>query len=546
MDGQQPDSQTESSRRTLFQRARVVGLLTLLSRVLGLVRDGFMAMLFGLGPIMDAFTIAFRVPNMARQIFGEGALSTAFLPVFIRDREQAGETAAFRTATAVLAATAVALLALVVTVDGILLIARWALPLTSEARLLLGLTAAMLPYLMLVCVLAQACAIMHGLGEFSVPALFPVLLNAIWIIIVWVIGYTAFASGERVYLIAVAIPAIGVLQLALCVPTLKRLGFRYEWDWAGSRSRLSQIGRTMLPVVLGLSITQLNTLCDSLIAWGLTAPAENVSGWLDAATYPLREGTAAALYYGQRMYQFPLGVFAVALGTVIFPLLTTHAERGQHDLFRQDLVRGLRMVIAICVPASVGLFLIALPLTRLLFERGAFDATDSAQTAGVIAMYAVGVWAACMLLIVQRAFYALGDRTTPLKIGLFSVVVNLALSLLLVFVLAGRGLALATSLSVTLQSIVCVWLLARRVEGFVWRPILDALARTVLASVLMTGACLASTELAGLSASGDLWTRVLAVLIPLASGIATWLLAARLLGLSEPFDLLARRIPDEV
>ncbi len=544
MDGQQPDIRTEASRRTLFQRARVVGLLTFLSRTLGLARDSCMAMLFGLGPILDAFTVAYRIPNMARQVFGEGALSTAFLPIFIRDRERSGTAAAFRTATAVLVATAVTLLVLVVVVDAALLVARGTLPLTDEAQLLLGLTATMLPYLMLVCVLAQACAVMHGLGEFSIPALFPVLLNAIWIIIAWLIGRSALETVGSVYLIAAAIPAIGVLQLVLCVPTLRRLGFRYEWDWASGRTRLGEIMRTMLPVILGLSITQFNTLCDSLIAWGLTAPSDQaVMGWL--SEYPLSEGTAAALYYGQRLYQFPLGVFAVALGTVIFPLLTTHAERGLHDLFRQDLVRGLRMVIAIGIPASVGLFLIALPLTRLLFERGAFDRKDSDQTAGIIAMYAVGVWAACALLIVHRAFYALGDRMTPLRIGLLSVVINLAGSLALVFVLAGRGLALATSLTVTLQMLVCVWLLSRRVDGFVWQPVFDALVRTTVASALMAGACVVSAGLADPASGDTTWNRAMTLLIPLVSGGATYLLVARLLGLREPFDLLARRSTDD-
>lgn len=540
MDGQQPDHRTEDSRRTLFQRARVVGLLTFLSRILGLVRDAAMAMLFGLGPVMDAFTVAFRVPNMARQIFGEGALSTAFLPVFIRDREQSGTAVAFRTATAVLAVTAIVLLVLVVIVDGVLLVARDSLQLTGEARLLLGLTAAMLPYLMLVCVLAQACAIMHGLGEFSVPALFPVLLNAVWIIVAWGIAQTALASVDRVYLIAAAIPTIGIVQLILCVPTLRRLGFRYEWDWPASRGRIREIMQTMLPVVVGLSITQLNTLCDSLIAWGLTAPGdESATGWL--TSYPLTEGTAASLYYGQRMYQFPLGVFAVALGTVIFPLLTTHAERGEFDLFRDDLNRGLRMVIAIGIPASVGLFLIALPLTRLLFEHGEFDRTDSELTAGMICMYAVGVWAACTLLIVQRAFYALGDRITPLKVGMLSVVINLATSLTLVFVLAGRGLALATSLSVSIQTLVCLWLLSVRVEEFRWRPVCDALARTTVASIAMTGVCLATLHSTAAPGSDSLMNRAVDLLIPLVAGIATYLLSAKLLRLREPFDLLARR-----
>lgn len=544
MDDRPSDSGLDTSRNRLFQRARVVGLLTLLSRVLGLVRDAAMAMLFGLGPILDAFTIAFRIPNMARQIFGEGALSTAFLPVFIRDREQSGTAIAFRTATAVLASTTVVLLILVVIVEAGLLLARETLPLSGEARLLLGLTATLLPYLMLVCVLAQACAVMHGLNEFSVPALFPVLLNALWIIVAWSVAQTTLESIDRVYIVAIAIPVIGLVQLALCAPTLKRLGFRYEWNWGEARPRLREIAMTMLPVIIGLSITQLNTLCDSLIAWGLTAPSDPThAGWL--SEYPLQEGTAAALYYGQRMYQFPLGVFAVALGTVIFPLLTTHAERGEFDLFRDDLTRGLRMVIAIGIPASVGLWLIALPLTRLLFERGEFDQADSLQTAGVIAMYAVGVWAACMLLIVHRAFYALGDRMTPLRIGMVSVVLNLALSLSLVFVLQGRGLALATSISVSIQTLISVALLARRVDSFQWQPVLNALSRTLAASVVMTGACLAAMQIPGLAEPDTQIERLASLGVPLVSGAVAYLVAARLLGLPEPFELLQRRRSEE-
>ena len=540
MDDRQLDSQHDASRRRLFQRARVVGLLTLLSRVLGLVRDAAMGMLFGLGPILDAFTVAFRVPNMARQIFGEGALSTAFLPVFIRDREQSGMSAAFRTATAVLAATCVALLTLVILVDAVLLFVRGMLPLSSEAQLLLGLTATLLPYLMLVCVLAQACAVMHGMNEFSVPALFPVLLNALWIIVIWSIAQTTLKPVDQAYVVAAAIPVIGLVQLALCVPTLRKLGFQYEWDWQEARSRLREIALTMLPVIVGLSITQLNTLCDSLIAWGLTAPSDPTqTGWL--SEYPLQEGTAAALYYGQRMYQFPLGVFAVALGTVIFPLLSTHAERGERDLFRDDLTRGLRMVIAIGIPASVGLWLIAMPLTRLLFERGEFNQADSVQTSGMIAMYAVGVWAACMLLIVHRAFYALGDRVTPLRIGVFSVVLNVGLSLSLVFVLQGRGLALATSISVSVQTLVSVVLLSRKVTGFRWPPVFDALIRTTAASAAMAMVCLGCTLLPGIGAAQSLGARLAALGIPLVSGVAAFFIAARLLCLREPFELLTRR-----
>ncbi|MDA0285645.1 MAG: murein biosynthesis integral membrane protein MurJ, partial [Planctomycetota bacterium] len=436
MDDSPTGSKDEGRRGTLFQRVRVVGLLTLLSRILGLIRDAVMAVQFGNGAVMDAFTVAFRVPNMARQIFGEGALSTAFLPVFIQDMERQGKQAAFQTATAIFAVTTIGLLGVVVIVETTLLGFSVLVPMSYEANLLLNLTALLAPYLLLVCVLAQASAVFHGMHIFGIPALFPVLLNALWIIGAWSLWQTNSSPETRIYLIAAGIVAIGVLQIGLCIPTLRQIGFRFEWNWTVGRYRAQAVFSTMLPVLLGLSITQLNTFCDSLIAWGLTAPTDlNSTRWLNS--YPLTEGTAAAMYLGQRLYQFPIGVFGVALGTVIYPLLTAHAERGEISLFREDLARGLRMVIAIGIPASVGLILVATPLTRLLFERGEFTPEDTLQTSAMISAYALGVWAACGLLIIARAFYALGDRQSPLRIGLAAVVVNLAANLTLVWFYAG-------------------------------------------------------------------------------------------------------------
>jgi putative peptidoglycan lipid II flippase len=316
------------ARSKLFQRVRSVGLLTFLSRILGLIRDSVMAMQFGNGMIMDAFSVAFRLPNLARQLFGEGALSTAFLPVFIRDVEQHGTHTAFQTATSLIVALSVVLFAIVLCAEIVLLLVWWLTPLSTEAGLLVGLTATLIPYLMLVCLLAQVCAVMHGLSEFSMPALFPVLLNTLWIISASVMAVSIEDLNTRIYAISASITGIGVVQLLLSLLTLKRLKFQFQWNWAASKNRVREIGITMIPVVVGLSITQFNTLLDSLIAWVLTKPTDpQTVGWL--TEYPLSDGTASALYLGQRMYQFPLGVFGVALGTVIFPLLARHAERNE-------------------------------------------------------------------------------------------------------------------------------------------------------------------------------------------------------------------------
>lgn len=520
----------------MLHRVRSVGVLTLVSRVMGLVRDGIMAAQFGNGAISDAFALAFRVPNMARQLFGEGALSTAFMPVFLRDREEFGDAAAQRTGTAVLAVIATLLLAVVLATEVVIAVLSLCLSLSFETQLVFNLLALLTPYLMLVCVVAQASAIMHGLGQFTLPALFPIGLNVCWMAIAWALGRTTLEAEGRIYGVSIGIVVTGLLQVVLCVPALRSLGFRFQWDWSASRSRVAEIGRTMLPVVLGLSITQFNTVSDSVFAWIFTAPVDGEIGWLDH--YPLTAGATHALYLGQRMLQFPIGVFGAALGTVIYPVLTLHAERKQFDLFRQDLSRGLRLVIAIGVPASIGLVLIAEPLTKLLFMRGRFSDTDAEQTASIIAMYALGVWAACGLMIAQRAFYACGDRATPLRIGLGIAVFNLLLNLLLIDPLGASGLALATSIASAIQCLLTVYVLQRRTGSVDARGLGLTLVRSISAGLLMvtvfwgTDRCM--LMLCDQSSTAE---RLLVMTTDIVAAVAVYAGFGFAIGLREPIEL---------
>lgn len=507
-----------------------------MSRILGLLRDGIMAAQFGNGAISDAFALAFRVPNMARQLFGEGALSTAFLPVFLRDREVCGLDAARRTGTAVLVVMAVVLTLVTIAIEVVLGIVTLCVSLPYETQLVLNLLALLTPYLLLVCVIAQASAIMHGLGQFTVPALFPIGLNVCWMAIAWGFGRTVLNAEERIYGVSLGIITTGVLQVVLCVPALRLVGFRFEWDWRASRTRVAEIARAMLPVVLGLSITQLNTVSDSIFAWLFTAPVHGEIGWL--ADYPLTEGTTHAMYLGQRMLQFPIGVFGAALGTVIYPVLTLHAERRQFDLFRVDLTRGLRLVMAIGIPASVGLVLISEPLTTLLFMRGQFDQSDAQQTAGIIAMYALGVWAACGLMIVQRAFFASGDRTTPLRVGLAVAVLNVLLNLMLIYPLGARGLAFATSAATSLQCGLTTWLLHRQMNCIEWHSLGLATLRAAVATIFMAGAFYVVNrtlqESLGPVSSGG---RTLLLVLDVGAATTTFAAVGWWLGLKEPIHL---------
>lgn len=519
---------------------RTVSLLTLFSRVLGLIRDVGMAALFGNGVVMDAFVIAFRLPNLARRLFGEGALTAAFLPALVQEMHGQGRQSAWRLASAVLVLLTVALSSLVLLGElGLGVASLWVH--TGDARLLVGLTALLLPYLVLICLAAQIGAIFHALEHFTWPALLPVLLNVVWIAAIWGLAPRLGSPTGQVYAITGCILAAGLLQLAAPLPKLYRLGFRWQRDWRQAKARVGGIVRSMLPVVVGLSITQVNTLADSLIAWGLAQPETGPKAvlWEGGPAYPVEAGSVSALYFGQRMYQFPLGVFGVALGTVLFPRLSQHAGRERFDLLRNDLTLGLKLVAGIGIPAGVGLILLARPLAVLLFQRGAFDGTDAEQTAGMIAAYSIAVWAYSGLLLVHRGYYACGDRITPMRVGLAAVALNLVLNALLIWPLGGAGLALATAVSAVVQMLGATWLLKGRTGSLNWPALWRTVVRVALATLVMSAVCLWTRQSFAV-VDGTMGERILAVMIPLAASLVTYFAAARLLGLNE-LGLLVKR-----
>ncbi len=491
----------------LFSGLRIVSLCTLLSRVLGLVREMAMAALFGNGRVLDAFTTAFAIPNLARSLFGEGALSTAFLPLLVREQAQNGQASANRLASAVFMWVGLGLTAFVVVVELLIAGALWLVPMSCSHRLCLTLTMFMLPYLPLICLTAQIGAVLNAAGRFAWPALLPVLFNLCSLAGIWWVQHQDIAAESQAMWLAGFVLITGAVQVVAPWRELRRVGFRFDRRWREVKDRLQELLRVMLPIVLGLSITQINTLCDRLIAIGFSRPeiiqevvasdcdlpkddsrdSVNTSEILLDDWRPLEAGTASALNQGQRLYQFPLGLLGVALGTVIFPLLTRHAERGDMQRLRDDFSLGLRLVFVVGLPASAGLWLLSNTLAIVIFQHGNCDAADAQQTAEMIAAYGIGVWAFCGLLIVHRAFYAIGDRRTPLKIGLIVMLLNLMLNLSLIFVIGGRGLALSTSLCGILQFSLCVIGLQSRVGRLPWNSLSSSLLRSLVASAIMVG-----------------------------------------------------------
>jgi putative peptidoglycan lipid II flippase len=528
-----------AQRGSLAANFRIVSLCTLASRILGMARDMAMAYLFGAGPVLDAFTVAFRVPNLARQLFGEGALTSAFLPVLVRELQGPDPLASRQVATGVFVALGALLLLLVGVAEAGLGAALLLVDLSAENRLLLELLAILMPYVVFVCLAAQVSAVLHSLRRFTWPALLPVVLNLVWLAGTALAAWHGGTPVAQVRWIAVCLLAAGVVQLAIALAALRGAGFRLTRAWRAAWPRVREVFLAMLPIVLAFSIAQFNTLLDSLLAWALAPPGVGEAARGRLLPVLVDSGTATALYYGQRMYQFPLGVFGVALGTVLFPLLSGHAQGGDLDAFRRSLSYGVRLTVSIGVPAAVGLVVLSSPITALLFQHGRFDADDAALTSRMVAVYGSVVWAYIGLLIVHRGYYAIGDRITPVRIGMLAVTVNVALNLVLVWLLGGIGLAIGTAAATALQAGLATWKLQSRAGRLDWTDIRLTLVKTLFASGTMAAVCLVARYLLPLGPS--LTERGLALGGPLMAGLAVYFAAAWTLRLTEPWELIGVR-----
>jgi putative peptidoglycan lipid II flippase len=274
-----------------------------------------------------------------------------------------------------------------------------------------------------------------------------------------------------------------------------------------------------------------------LIAWSLAAAPDHAGPirWLGGAVdYPLQQGAAAAIYYGERLYQFPVGVLGIAVATVIFPMLSRHAARNDRRQLGADLTMGLRLVLFVSVPASVGLIILAHPLAKLLFEHGEFTAADTQRTARMIACYGWGVWAYCALPVIVRGYYALALRATPVKVGVAMVGLNLSLNLLLVWPLAEAGLAVSTAACAGIQVIVLAAVFTRRAGPLLWRSLARTILKTILATALMAVVTIAAMVLIDAAHLGDsLTARFVAVVAPVLLGMATFFAAIRLIAIDE-------------
>ena len=472
--------------------SRTVGLLTLVSRFAGLVRESALGAVFSLTGITDAFVIGFMVPNLFRRLFGEGALSAAFIPTYAEllktDRLCARRFAWLCVALVLVVVGALALLGevgLAIALAG----REW----SAESSLAIRLTMTMLPYAPLVCLVALFAGLLQVHGRFGPPAAMPILLN------VFMIGAIAIVSlgdgsdqtlRRSIFIIAASVLIAGLVQLAWLALTAIRFE-PFTRNFQGTGKAFRQMATVMLPMVFGLAVFQINVLLDMLIAVGLSPKADgpdmlNIFGWQVA--HPIASsGAAAALGFAQRLYQFPLGVFGIAIATAIFPALS-HAAAGGVPLgqFRTIFRQGLRLTMFIGLPATAGLILVRVPLVRAIFEYHKFSLEDSQRVATILAGYGSAVWAYSMTHVVTRAFYALKDSRTPLVISVIMVFFNLTLNLTLVWYMGAAGLAWSTAITAVCQTILMLLAIRKHIDAPVDRHVVLAWLRCAIITAIMT------------------------------------------------------------
>jgi putative peptidoglycan lipid II flippase len=420
----------------MLRSTATVGANTLVSRVLGLVRDIFFARLLGASAGADAFLVAFRIPNFLRRLFAEGAFSQAFVPV-LSEYKETESLEQVRGLTANVAGVLGGVV-FVVSVAGVvaapvlvLVFAPGFLDQPHKYALTVEMVRIMFPYVFFISLTALAGGVLNTYGRFGVPAFTPVLLNLSLIAsVIWLAPH----FERPVLALAWGVLAAGVVQLVFQLPFLFRLRLLARPRVSRAHSGMRKIFKLMLPAVFGVSVSQINLLVDTLIASFLVT------------------GSVTWLYLSDRMVEFPLGVFGIALATVILPNLSKEHAKGSKDVFSGTLDWALRLVLVVALPAALGLMVLAGPVLATLFQYGAYSPSDVEMASRSLMAYSVGLLAFVYIKILAPGFYARQDMKTPVRIGVVAMLSNIVLNVALVFPLAHAGLALATALSAIINA----------------------------------------------------------------------------------------------
>ena len=518
----EPPTGASSHSARLARSAGLIGIATMTSRVLGLVRDQVLAYLFGAGTAMDAFNVAFRIPNLARDLFAEGAMSAAFVPTFTRRLTLQGRDEAWRLGNqlvnALLLATGVLVVAGIVFAKPLIeLLAPGYASEPGKLALTTTLTRIMLPFLTLVAVAVALMGMLNSLRRFFVPALSPAMFNVAMILSAVALVPIMPRFGLQP-IVGMAFGALlgGLGQVAVQCPALSREGYRYRAVLDYRDAGLREVFRLMGPGTLGLAAVQINLLVNMILATG--------------------QGTGAVswLSYAFRLMYLPIGLFGVSIATAALPDLARQAARQELAGMRETISSGLRMMLMLNVPATVGLITLASPIVALIFERGSFTSADTATTAAALVFYAPGLLGYAAVKITVPSFYALRDSRTPVLVSIGSVLVNIGLNLWLVRVIGYRGLALGTAIAAGLNASVLLALLGRRLGGLDAVRIATAFGKIAMASAIMGLAVIGMEHwLSRMWPDPGLLPQLARLLITIASGLVVLALSGRAMRIHE-------------
>lgn len=516
----------------LARSAGLIGSATAASRVLGVVREQVLAALFGASASMqmDAYNVAFRIPNLLRDLFAEGAMTAAFVPTFTRTLTTRGKEAAWRVGNLVM--NALLLVTTLLVLAGILFapqITSWFVPnyatIPGKLELTTDLTQIMLPFLTTLAVAAAMMGMLNSLRRFFVPSLSPAMFNVASIFsAVAIVPLMPRFGLEPIVGIAIGTLLGGLGQILLQWPTLRREGFRYQPIISFRDPTVLEILRLMTPATIGVAAVQINVFVNTYLAQSQ------------------EQGAVSWLQFAFRLMYLPIGLFGVSIATASLPDISRQAVTEDIKAIRSTVSRGLRMMLMLNVPATIGLIVLAEPIVALIYERQMFLAYDTAATAAALMFYAPGLLGYSAVKIASPTFYSLRDARTPVIVSVSSVAINLGLNLVLVRLMGFRGLALGTAIAAIFNAGVLLILLRKRLRGLDGRALSVALVKISAASAVMgVAAHLSAGWLTSLTPDGGEVAKVIRVFGAIAIALVILAASARLLRIRE-FDEASSRL----
>lgn len=499
------------------------GAATLLSRILGFVRESAYAAFMGTGPVADAFFLAFQIPNLFRRLLGEGALSSAFIPVFKETERKEGLAAAWRVGLACTWAVFLACTAIcVVLLGGVTVLIQFS-NIDIHTELMFRLMRWMLPYLPLVCVAAGFIGMLNARNHFFLPALGATMLNVAMLASIWWLApHFGAELHQKVFALALGVVVAGIAQAAFQVPSLVSEGFQFRWLSPWKEPAVREVARRMGPSVIGVAAFQVNTvLCQ---AFAYTHGREIISSF----------------NYAVRLMELPQGVVGISLATVMLTELSTLAVDKKFPEFRSTLTEGLQQLLFLTLLPLVLLLTLSEPIVRLLFERGEFKAASTAQVTLMMLCLSPSLMAFSLNNVLARAFYALGDTKTPMRISLAAIVANLVAAFISVSLMPRAGLAIANSASSTIQCALLFYALKRKQPKFDLAALFAPVLRMTLAGVVAAATALGSVWLWNQWVGHNtLPGKLGATFVPMALASLAYFLTATALGIREASDVMS-------